>query len=235
MNQFMNAKFLIGVVVLGVVAAGGYIVLTDKTAGTAAENRVAVPSANAKSMRDLLALGGSQKCVFSDDIGAAKIDGTLYVADGRARGDFMSRTSGDGTLAPAIASHIIIDGDAVYVWGDEMAQGIKMPLTQVEAQSASGAESTNSRDLYGHKYDYDCDDWNADPSYFVLPSKMIFMDISGLAPGGVPAPTESASPKESADLPAAASPAGDMKAVQCAACESAGDGRDACRAALQCP
>ena len=56
------------------------------------------------SLKSLLTMGKTAKCTFSNKTESANVDGTVYVANGKMRGDFKT-TYGKNTSS----GHIIVD------------------------------------------------------------------------------------------------------------------------------
>lgn len=166
------------VIVLGLIA---YFAMGNKQA-TAPENGSTVQSqsgsadpatpqsASNKSLKELVAAGGSTKCTFSDSGNS----GTFYVSGGKARGDF-SVTANNQTMS----SHMILDGQTSYVWVDGQNQGFKM---NVDASAQATAQVQQAVDV-NKKIDYSCSAWTADSAMFQLPASVQFMDLGSFKVG----------------------------------------------------
>jgi hypothetical protein len=174
--------WVVGVII--VIALGLYLIMAKSKTSSENGNNVAAensPAANANaaansqpaqqsSLKDLLALGTSQKCTFSDSNTA----GTFYIASGKSRGDFSSTVAGKAT-----ATHMIGDGKTSYVWIDGQKQGFKMSLEAAADQKQANAQPNASQGVdMNKKMNYSCEAWTADNSMFTLPSGIEFVDMS---------------------------------------------------------
>lgn len=157
------------------------------------------------SLMDLWKSQSSQKCTFSDT--STKTSGTVYVSDGKVRGDFRINSQGQ-----VLNSHMIVDGQTSYIWSDGMGQGMKIAMDKF----ASTPTATQSSQVdINKKTDYRCENWNTDNTVFTIPADMQFNDMSSLVPN--------------------ASGMMDGKAAQCAACDRlSGVARAQCKSALSC-
>src|ERR1700682_5384231 len=109
---------IIGGIILLLLVGGGVFLASNKSSQIS-QNPVSV-SGSPRSLKDLLGLGGSQQCSFSDASGNSQI---IYVSNGKVRGDFMS-----GTGQSVMKSHMIVDGQTSYLWVDGQNTGFKMTL-----------------------------------------------------------------------------------------------------------
>jgi hypothetical protein len=216
-------------VVGGVVVVGGAAVFVmNKPAGPVApggDANTPTPSAQ-MSMRELLGMSGPQRCTFTNNVQDPESSGVVYVAGGKMRGDFTSVAAGQ-----TIQSHMIVDGETSYMWSDAMPQGMKMAFADVGAQSGQG--SGQSVDV-NEKVDYSCSGWTADANMFALPAGVEFSDLGVLLPpGGMP---QLDGKPGTIDPSGGIMPAGEVGAMQCAACNQVpeGDERMQCLEALGC-
>lgn len=163
------------------------------------------------SMKELIALGKSQKCDFSEP--QSNTAGTIYIADGKVRGDFTSQNQGTN-----VSGHMIVDGTTVYTWMDGMNQGFKAAFNPTGEQGQGDTQQGLSPDK---KTDYKCEKWSEDESLFAMPAGVTFSDMSAMMQGGAKAVTDpNAMPSKSA---------------QCNACDMAPEPqRSQCRQALNC-
>ncbi len=170
------------------------------------------------SLKELMA-GGPQKCEVSFANGDSQSQGTVYVTNGKFRGDFSATVNGQTNT-----SHMINDSQTSYMWMEGQATGYKMA-----AMATSSMENSNSRQSVDQnaKYDYHCSSWSADNSQFTPPSGVNFMDMSAMM-GASSSPSNMTGTKQN--------PGGDVKTEQCLACNNLSDSQKAqCRAALSCP
>ena len=143
---------------------------------TPSDDQGAPADTSGKSLKDLIALGVSQQCAFSQTVDNSSTSGTVFVGMGKMRGDFVSVASGQ-----TVNAHMIADGQYTYTWIDGIAMGFKMSLDQTAPASGTGANQTGSPDL-NQKLDYNCSAWTLDASKFTLPAGVTFtaMGSAGL-------------------------------------------------------
>ena len=232
----MNGKNIgIIVAVVTVVAVGGYFMMNQSQgpAGPGGEGpggQNAALTGGARSLKDLMASGGSQKCTFAFEDEASRSSGVVYFANGKMRGDYESLAKVQGET---MESHSISDGEYMYSWSSAMSQGMKVKFADFAAGDAGAPESGRQSAVgYDQKMDYDCGAWGADASVFVPPASVEFIDASALMKGlggAVPPVSGEGGGSAPAGTPSAAS--------QCAMCDQVPDaeGKAQCKAAFQCP
>lgn len=205
-----------------------------------------MPSKDAVKMsfQDLLGRGKSQKCTFSEENDMSKSKGTFYTSGSKGRATISNTILSTGSVGTTTTSNMIFDtgSNMMYVWDETTKQGMKMMMDQAPESPAvqdddAGEEAMPARledpakDI-NHKYSYDCDSWKVDESMFVVPSDVTFVDPAEMMKAlPVPTTVPGAVPSGAGSLPA---DGGDMKALQCSACEQAGDQKAACKEALGC-
>lgn len=152
--------------------------------------------AEMNSLARLLTLGQNQQCTYqkTDDDGTQS--GTIYLADGKMRGEIQTATSG--------MMNMLREGDWQYMWGDALGagQGIKMPASA--ANSGRNPQGQQQGPDFNEEMDMQCQAWSADASKFTLPADVQFMDLGAMMPGM-----------------GAAGGGMDMHALQCGACSQA--------------
>jgi hypothetical protein len=129
----------------------------------------AAPAAEAEgsftgSLRALVARGGNYACTMHTDSGNTPTDGTIYVSGEHIRGDFTSTVPQIGN----VDTHMIADGDTLYLWNSLMPKGIKS--SEVAETDGSDSDGVNM----DQSYTYDCKAWVADESKFVVPTDITF-------------------------------------------------------------
>lgn len=216
----MNNTFLYVAVAL-VVAAGGYGYYSYSQRGASLGENTQLSGEMAEggfSLRQLLAAGEPQKCTFTDSTDVADTSGTVFVANGKMKGEFDAVTKIDGGTQKA---YMVVDGETVYSWTSVYPQGVKTNISS----SVSGDSSQKSAVDYDKKVDYHCEPWTPDMSVFELPSTVTFMEFNQPATGA------SASGSAAAGTTVTPSPAN-----ACAACDSLpnAQAKQQCRAALNC-
>ena len=207
-----------GIILLLGAGVGGYLAMKKAPSQTSTEQvpspavgekKESKPETISGTLKSLLTGGKSLKCTFSNKIETTVVEGTIYAAEGKMRGDF--KTTADKT---AVNGHMIVDSKFSYVWNDISNQGFKVAVSEAEkASNASSAES-NALDL-NETLNYNCENWNKDDSVFNVPSNITFQSFTIPQVTGVNKETTSS---------------------QCSACDSlpVGSAKDACLTQLNC-
>lgn len=218
----MNKSILVVVAVLIILALGGFLFMNNKSTNTGSQvsPTKSTPQENTtkktneqKSLKDLFSLGVAQECSYKDEMGNG---GVVYMTNGKMRGDFSSVTK-DQT----IKSHMVTDGKTSYIWMDNQAMGFKMSMEAAGQTSPDKINTQGSVDI-NKKGNFSCKPWVVSSSLFELPSNIKFTDLSDLQK----------SPSTSEGSQGGVQ---DMKAAQCAACDSVPqEARAQCKASLGC-
>jgi hypothetical protein len=231
----MSTNVFIALVVMGMVAVGGggYLVYskmqTDdvqkepkseiaiETKNEVEEKELPTDDMVSGTFASLLGLGQNLICQFTYFDGTSASDGTFYIAQGgeRLRGDFTSTIGGQ-----KIDSHLIRNDGFNYTWSSSLNQGAKIKI-EPEVKSQITAEK-NAQMPIDENTVYNCTPWSVDPTKFVLPSGIEFIDLKA---------------QLDASLNAGGSVnTGDLKAAQCGACRALPDdtAQSRCLAALSC-
>ncbi len=168
------------------------------------------------SLKNLLALGGSQKCAYTVTENGITSSATIYLSGEKMRVDSQTTTNGKIENARMLFANKIM-----YVWGDGMPQGIKMPIPDANTPTPQNTQGTVQMVDLDKEMNYSCSPWSADASYFTPPTSVKFMDISQMINQAVPTGSGSG--------------AGDVQAMQCGACDSLSEpDKTQCRQALGC-
>lgn len=219
-NSLMNKTIVIVLVVIGLLVSAvvGFLTFSRSKSPTArtANNVVSQTpagtdnnSSQTASLRNLLGAGSSQVCTYEDT--NTKTQGTIFVGNGRMRGDIVAQTSGD-----TVNSHMISDGKFVYIWTDGSAEGVKMSLAKTGDNQENG--NTGQTVDLDREVNYDCNGWQLDNSKFTLPS-IQFQDMSAILNN---APDSSSAPSGET-------------VNKCQVCDSLeGEQATACKSALGC-
>ncbi len=216
----MSKNVIIGLVA-AVLIAGGAWHFYSKNGGASMMMQGSAEEAPALgSIKELMARGSSE-CTVSNKVENSESSGTVYVGNGKMRGDFKSVTQNP---AMTIESHMISDGEFIYTWSDAMPQGVKIAVSNAET---AGAKQSGQQDMYNAQVNYDCDSWRVDEKKFELPSGVEFMDLGAMMQG-MNAGASANAPTNGAMNPPS-------KSQQCAMCDGAPEPqRSQCRQALQC-
>ncbi len=218
-------KTVIGIVLaVVVVAAGGWYFYSSNN-GDASNRMMAAntPESTRSSLKDLMARGTS-KCTVSNSVANSESTGTVYIGDGKMRGDFETVMTGQEMT---IESHMINDGEFIYTWSNAMPQGVKLPVDKANMSGQPNAPQNDQIDMYNADVSYECDSWSVDEKQFELPKSVTFVDISTMMPGAGAGAGAGAGTQGSMNPPS--------KSQQCQMCDSAPEPqRTQCRQALQC-
>ncbi len=216
----MSKHLIIGLAAAVVVAGGGYYFYTAGSSDSMMSE--SEPTSLSGSMKDLLARTNSQ-CTVSNKTENSESTGTVYVGNGKMRGDFKTVTS--QPVAMTIESHMISDGTTVYTWSDQAPQGFKMAVNESgNAETQPSAPEQDQVGMYNAKVAYDCSTWKVEEEKFTVPSTIQFMDVAALTKGMAPMPA----PTNGAGNPPS-------KSQQCNMCDQAPEPqRSQCRQALNC-
>lgn len=235
-----TTRIIIAVVVLLVLIAGAYALLGKKSSNPlqSVQNKVAQMTTQKMSLSDFFSLAGSKKCTFSDKTNNSS--GTVYIGGGKMRGDFQSMDNGKTT-----ASHMINDGQYVYVWTDGQSQGYKMSTDIVKKEAAqvtmtpdnSGSSETQPSSgpvNLNQQADYSCGGWSVDSSMFTLPQGITFTDYSSMMQGTQNGASSTQGTTQQA--PAAQGMTAQQKQYECSQCDKvpAGAMRNQCLSELKC-
>ena len=170
------------------------------------------------TLKNLMTTGGTQKCTYIDS--ATGSSGSMYIEGGKMRGDFMSSVNGSQT-----GSHMISDGQYVYVWTDTNDSGFKMSVSAMEEGKSQTNSTAQQYVDMNKKIEYSCAAWSADASMFTVPADKKFQDMSVMMQNAGKMMKDDQSSESGAPTNQDA----------CAACDSApAEAQAQCRAALKC-
>ncbi|MSR76365.1 MAG: hypothetical protein EXS68_02130 [Candidatus Ryanbacteria bacterium] len=217
----MNTKTLLAVVG-GVVVLGAAIFLFKGPVGNMPGGGERMMSQKT-SLKALLAVNSPQKCTFTNKVENSDSSGTVYVMRGRMRGDFTSVAAGKTEN-----SHMIVENDKAYVWGESMPQGMMMNFADFDKpeNKQQGTADVNK------ETDYSCGAWSPDENIFQRPSNVEFMDIQEMMKGAGMMQGGMMDKQPTGGMPAGGA---DIKAMQCQACANLQEPeKTQCKTALGC-
>jgi hypothetical protein len=179
----MNKGALIAVVIAILIAVGaGVFVLSTRTSKPSGSANIqtgsstnTTPSANTtpkKSLKELIGAGQVQECKFTDPDTLA--EGLVRTSGNKSSAEFSAVTEGQTVL-----SHMISDGENVYVWMEGQSQGMKMSQASLDDFSDAPEEQKGAVDL-NRQLEYKCGVWAVDNSVFEVPKDVKFQDLSTL-------------------------------------------------------
>jgi hypothetical protein len=217
----MSKKILIIIGIVVALGLVGYLIFNQIKSPNPIEvaTRLADDSAMAEktSLKDLINQNKPMMCEFSGEGMVNK----FYLADKKMRSD-NSFVSDNKT----IINHTIVINNTSYTWSEGATTGFKVTVEDNDVASNKTESTTNDQAQidFNQQVDYRCVDWAKDETYFELPSNVTFTDLNAMMPATNPAGNNSETPSDNG-----------LKAMQCAACDSApADSRAECRAALNC-
>ena len=150
----MRTKLILGLCAVVILGVGIFLFVTNK-----------IPSHDeAISLRALVAAGNPTTCTFTNMVNGSQTNGTVYIANGMVRGDFVSQDVRLGT----IESHMVVKDGMGYMWTPAIGgRGFKWAI-------ATTTENTNKGIDYNANTDYKCVSWVPDMARFDLPSDALF-------------------------------------------------------------
>jgi hypothetical protein len=223
-----NKLGLIIIAVIVLLLAGWYFLKSSNKTElkSSTQNKQTAAAENSPMSLKELMMGKTQKCEVGLDSQNTQTQGTVYISGGKMRGDFKSQVNGKTEI-----THMINDGKTQFVWTEgssEMAFKISLEALQQNSQDTTQAQN-QTFDLET-KRDYNCTSWTEDSSSFSVPTNIKFTDYSEMMKSVQTAPASGGT-----GVKGGASGSVDVKAMQCAACNSlSGEEQTQCKAALSC-
>lgn len=211
---------IVGIVLLGGV---GYFVLNNNnspndemmTDQPSSSEPTSAPSA-LQSLKNLMMRGESLTCTYTDPDSGSQ--GTVYINGEQVRTDMAVVVENK-----PYNSHMITDGETVYVWQDEMEGGFMMPVNQEEEIDDTQANEEVQQFDLDREVNYQCSPWTVDNSQFVVPQDREFTDPTAMMQDAMDSMKDSMQ-DSGVDL-----------SQQCAACDQlTGDAAASCRQTLNC-
>jgi hypothetical protein len=151
---------------------------SESVTTTTDSNASGTPAQGGKKMAfsRFVAQGGTYKCTVDQYLEnySIKTSGTVYLDAGKIRGSFSTTVAGQKIDAWTI----VRDGFA-YSWTSLVKTGYKTPVVNADTNasssvSVSGNTYSFNLDQIG---DYNCVDWKADGSVFLVPVDITFQEI----------------------------------------------------------
>ena len=191
----MDLQKIVVLCAVVVVVGGGVWFVSQKpaTAPATSEEANSAPTADVVAESDfesitglgslatLMTLGQTFTCEyrFSDNEGNAG-SGTGYFDGERLRVDSSMTTDGE-----RFNSSMINDGTFIYTWTtggtEQFAMKMRVPEDTGEPMDYTGPEEDSRSHVdMDQEVEYDCDRWRVDPSVFVPPTNVDFMDMEAM-------------------------------------------------------
>ncbi len=125
-----------------------------------------------QSIKDLLASGTSQKCVWSVDEEGSKSEGEMWVSGKKFRQDIKTTV---GEEKKETKMTVVSDGKYTYIWNSDMGnKGIKMEIKDDESQdytTESGKVDLNEQ------YQFECKPGMVSDKDLTPPAEIEFQDL----------------------------------------------------------
>ena len=180
-------KYLPGIVILSALVLAGCGATTPPQAinqgnganqpTNAAPTQEAASNSGQMSLKDLMALGQSQKCTYSSSDNGQNLSGTILISGNK----FKETTEITGTKGKTVA-YAISDGADIYSWTDQTkANGIKMviPTAAPDNGTPAAGQPAQGVDL-NKKMDFQCTPTIVSAADLAVPGDVKFTDLSSL-------------------------------------------------------
>lgn len=172
----METKTIISIIVALVVVGGGVWYMTSHHQLTMPAGEATTTGENQEgsgTLADLMMRSGSYKCTVemkpTADNQNAQSSGTVYIGNGKMRGDFNTVVAAMGNKT--VESHMISSDGYVYTWSNLMPQGMKMQVATNDGAATQGGLDASAA------VDYHCAPWMVQDSQFVLPTNVTFTAV----------------------------------------------------------
>lgn len=136
-----------------------------------------IPMTGRATVARLLESEQSLECEITYDVlNEGEVTGTMFVAGGEVRTDFLLTSPEFGQYAASV----IMLADNLYSWSqiEGSTYGVKVPMSQVQNPEASNSSVPIT---LNDEVAYRCDPWeNVDRSVFIPPTTVIFKDAASI-------------------------------------------------------
>lgn len=124
-----------------------------------------------QSLKDILGLNVTQKCSYTTSDENAQTTGTIYIKGNKFRQETQLQTPEGTSTVNAIS-----DGEYLYTWGGQMANGLKMKLSAPDNSDTTPGQS-NPVDM-DKQMDLNCQAATLTDADMNPPADVQFMDLS---------------------------------------------------------
>jgi hypothetical protein len=194
----MNIKIFLVAVVVVALGSGIFFWQLGRTSdplisgpapATPAEDLEATPASDRPvsgrgSLGALLALARALECTVVNDVDPQfASEGTVFLSDGKIRGDFLT-----GPRDAQVLSSLIIRDNTMYLWStiDGETWGMKNTLSGATPDATAPKLETQEPIGLEDEVRYDCKPWvSVDGSVFVPPGDVLFRDMSTIMEQGM--------------------------------------------------
>jgi hypothetical protein len=180
------SKIVIWVLVGIIVVGGGYFALNvaknsdsklqkDIVNQTDTNENPEIPSGKKMSFSQFIATEkGAFECTVNHSINNVEGQGKVWVSDGMMRSSYTGKFSG----IESSSSMIIRDG-YTYSWGSALpGTGFKSRFIDPTKTDINPLESEQFRANFEQIGGYDCQAWTPDESKFIIPSDIVFSELT---------------------------------------------------------
>ena len=122
-----------------------------------------------QSLKDLIASGTAQKCIWTTTEDNKTISGTMLIS-----GQKFKQT----IITGEINTFNITDGTNFYSWSDGSKTGLKMNIAETQKNLPTSAETQSSSIDWNKQYNYDCSPTTVTDADFIPPQDITFTDFS---------------------------------------------------------
>lgn len=175
--QHKTLMYVVGVGAIVIIGVGAWMFMGKGSAPTGTNTTGNTSQTQNTTLKNLFAMGGSNKCTFTSSTQNSQSHGTIFISGTQMRGDFTSVAAGK-----TVESHLIVKNKTSYVWSDAIPQGFSMSFDAMATQSDANPQASVNPNA---QVEYSCSAWAPDASVFELPTTIKFQDMSSLMPNGV--------------------------------------------------
>jgi hypothetical protein len=164
-------KTIIGLLVVGAVAVGGYFIMKSDTKVVddvqKEETETPVQSEGKKmAFSELVKQNGTYKCEVKQAMSDFENSGTVYMSGTNMRGEFNTVAEGR-----TVQNYFVIKDGYMYNWSSFASEmGAKIKVEAIAKAREEGAYAW-SPDQVG---DYNCEAWTPEASKFEIPAQVNF-------------------------------------------------------------
>lgn len=142
------------------------------------------PLSGCGSLGALVALARNLECAVANDVEPQfASEGTVFMSDGKIRGDFLTGPRGEQVL-----SSLIIRDNTMYLWStiDGQTWGMKSDMSAATPDTAAQKLETQEPIGLEETVRYDCKPWvGVDASVFAPPGDVLFREMSTIMEQGM--------------------------------------------------
>ena len=159
------------------ISSDGMVTKSEVVADTPESENTLAMSGRA-SVAQLLAAEVNLECTITYDVlNEGEVDGTMFLADGKVRTDFLLTNPEFGQYAASV----IILPEYLYSWSQIEGSTYGVRISTSELQSTEGSADSSVPITLGDQVRYSCKDWeNVDQTVFTPPTTVLFKDAAAI-------------------------------------------------------